>query len=375
LPDVIRQLVQLQQQSVTAITARLRKLETQEPATRIYIQSIDPGAVGGGSIWIDTASGVIAYRSGDDTSWLPVATVSAAVHSLTGVSHTVAGLTTGHLLTALSAVTFGFALDPVVDLANALGDLIVATAADTLTILPRGVDGDVLYTDSGEATGLKWGVLPPQTTIVNDPDWAALGDLAAGTGANTAIILPRGVNGDVLYTDSGAASGLRWDVLPASAPHAVLSASHSDTTVSAPNAADVLTWDAGTSKWVAAAVPAQTTVADDPIWDAAGDIVAATGPNAASKIVIGGAGDVLTVVAGVPAWQAPAAGGSVATDVIWDAAGDLVVGTGPDAASKLTIGSAGEVLTVVGGTASWQAPAGGAGADPTLAIMNLLGWA
>lgn len=54
-------------------------------------------------------------------------------------------------------------------------------------------------------------------------------------------------------------------------------------------------------------------------------------------------------------------GGSVATDAIWDAAGDLAVGSGANTAAKLTKGSNGDVLTVTAGTVGWAAPAGGGG--------------
>lgn len=56
------------------------------------------------------------------------------------------------------------------------------------------------------------------------------------------------------------------------------------------------------------------------------------------------------------------AAGSVATDAIWDAAGDLAVGTGANTAAKLAAGAtSGHVLTSNGsGVApSWQAAAGG----------------
>jgi len=56
-------------------------------------------------------------------------------------------------------------------------------------------------------------------------------------------------------------------------------------------------------------------------------------------------------------WSVPAGGGGgggdVATDAIWDAAGDLAVGTGADSASKLSIGTNGQVLTSNGSTATW----------------------
>jgi hypothetical protein len=50
----------------------------------------------------------------------------------------------------------------------------------------------------------------------------------------------------------------------------------------------------------------------------------------------------------------PFTGGSssVATDTIWDAAGDLVQGTGADTAAKLSAGTAGQVLTSAGAAAA-----------------------
>jgi len=48
-----------------------------------------------------------------------------------------------------------------------------------------------------------------------------------------------------------------------------------------------------------------------------------------------------------------AIGTSMATDTLWDAAGDLAQGTGANTAAKLPIGSAGDVLRVVSGVAAW----------------------
>lgn len=60
-------------------------------------------------------------------------------------------------------------------------------------------------------------------------------------------------------------------------------------------------------------------------------------------------------------WATPAGGGSVATDAIWDAAGDLAVGTGADTAARLPRGSALQVLRVNAGATAleWASPAGG----------------
>ncbi len=54
---------------------------------------------------------------------------------------------------------------------------------------------------------------------------------------------------------------------------------------------------------------------------------------------------------------------TVATDTIWDAAGDLVQGTGANTAAKLSAGSAGKVLTSNGAAAAltWETPSGGSG--------------
>ena len=61
------------------------------------------------------------------------------------------------------------------------------------------------------------------------------------------------------------------------------------------------------------------------------------------------------------------AGGSIATDTLFDAAGDLVVGSGADTAARLAIGSAGQVLTSNGTTVAWANPAAGAGDLGTVA--------
>jgi hypothetical protein len=47
--------------------------------------------------------------------------------------------------------------------------------------------------------------------------------------------------------------------------------------------------------------------------------------------------------------------GSVATDAIWDAAGDLAVGTGANTAARLAIGNAGGTLARINGAVAWNA--------------------
>lgn len=133
-------------------------------------------------------------------------------------------------------------------------------------------------------------------------------------------------------------------------------------------------------------------VATDTIWDAAGDLVYGTGADTAARLAAGDTTEILVgggaaapvwttatgtgapVRAGDPAFTgfpttpvaAPDAdyevankkyvddnaGGDVATDEIWDAAGDLIQGTGADTAAKLSKGSALALLKMnAGGTA------------------------
>jgi hypothetical protein len=104
-------------------------------------------------------------------------------------------------------------------------------------------------------------------------------------------------------------------------------------------------------------------VATDTIWDAAGDLVQGTGANTAARLAIGTAGQVLKVNAGATAVEWGAGAGDVATDAIWDAAGDLAVGSGANTAAKLAIGTALQVLRVNAGATAleWAAAASGSG--------------
>jgi len=67
------------------------------------------------------------------------------------------------------------------DIFTTLGDLAVATAADTATRLAAGADGCELNADSGEATGLKWQIKPAcrvYSSVDGDPTpdtWSVLG--------------------------------------------------------------------------------------------------------------------------------------------------------------------------------------------------------
>jgi hypothetical protein len=85
----------------------------------------------------------------------------------------------------------------------AKGDLIVGTGNDTASVLTAGTDDYVLTADSGEATGLKWAAAG-SGDVATDTIWDAAGDLAVGSGANTASKLTKGSDGDILTMASGA---------------------------------------------------------------------------------------------------------------------------------------------------------------------------
>lgn len=59
----------------------------------------------------------------------------------------------------------------------------------------------------------------------------------------------------------------------------------------------------------------------------------------------GNSGKYLTTDGSALSWATVSGSGDVATDAIWDAKGDLAVGTGANTASKLTVGTDGHVLS------------------------------
>lgn len=86
----------------------------------------------------------------------------------------------------------------------AKGDLIVGTGNDTAAILTAGTNDYVLVADSGEATGLKWAAAAAPGAVATDAIWDAAGDLAVGSGANTAAKLAIGAAGGALSVINSA---------------------------------------------------------------------------------------------------------------------------------------------------------------------------
>jgi len=153
--------------------------------------------------------------------------------------------------------------------------------------------------------------------VAIDPIFDAKGDLAVGTGADTAVRLPVGTNGQVLTVDSTTATGLKYA-----------------TPTGGGGSGDVAT---------------------DTIWDTKGDIAAATGADTAVKLPLGTNGQVLTVDTSTATglkYATPSVTGNVSTDTLWDTKGDLAVATGADTASKLAAGANNLVLVTDSTTAT-----------------------
>lgn len=97
-------------------------------------------------------------------------------------------------------------------LVDAKGDLIVATAADTVARQPVGGDGTALVADSASATGVKWGI-PDDATKIPRSIVDAAGDLIVGSGADSVARLAKGTDKQILKSD---AAGLVWGTVHAS---------------------------------------------------------------------------------------------------------------------------------------------------------------
>lgn len=97
--------------------------------------------------------------------------------------------------------------------------------------------------------------------------------------------------------------------------------------------------------------------------DAIGDLLVGTGPDGVARLPMGTPGQQLKVKNDGTGlfWETPPA-----TDLssripwaIFEAAGDLIVGTGVGLADNLPPGTAGQVLTIVAGVPTWVTPSGG----------------
>lgn len=89
--------------------------------------------------------------------------------------------------------------------------------------------------------------------------------------------------------------------------------------------------------------------------DAAGDLIVGTGPDSYGRLVRGAEGQHLTVASdGTLVWEDPPTPPASISPAIVDAKGDLIVGVSPDTVARLPAGAAGYILTVAAdGSLAW----------------------
>lgn len=146
---------------------------------------------------------VKASNANFDTTWVTQATGQVPV-----------GGTTGQILTKVSNAD----LDTTwTDIPPGTEFYFQATPPTPTSPGAEWIDSDtgVKYTWVDDGTSAQWvefgpSVMPVTNSVSTDSLWDAKGDLAVGTGANTASKLAVGTNGYVLTADSTAPTGLKW---------------------------------------------------------------------------------------------------------------------------------------------------------------------
>ena len=155
---------------------------------------------------IDANDAVLAYVVGKEQVYLNgVLLVRGAGQDYTATNGTsITGLSALAANDVVEVLTFSeFVIANAVDqnLVNAKGDLIVATADNTVTNVAVGANNTVLTADSAEATGLKWatptGMTNPLTTT---------GDTIYSSSGTTPARLGIGSTGNVLTVAGGVPS-------------------------------------------------------------------------------------------------------------------------------------------------------------------------
>lgn len=138
--------------------------------------------------------------------------VVGKVVSVTGTGPTTFALTSLTSLVDTTPITAADVGAVPVSTVNAKGDLLVATADNTVTRLAVGTNDYVLTADSGQASGVKWAAASGGGggSGIAETLLDAKGDLIVASAADTAARLAVGTNGYVLTADSAQATGVKW---------------------------------------------------------------------------------------------------------------------------------------------------------------------
>jgi hypothetical protein len=221
-------------------------------------------------------------------------------------------------------------------LADANGDLLAATADNTVGRLAIGTNGWVLTADSTQATGMRWAA--PASAYIASTIIDAKGDLIVGSAADASSRLAVGTDGWVLTADSAQALGVKWAALPSGSLNVSTIDAKGDLLVGTANDA-VSRLAAGTNGYVLVADSAQATglrwaAAPDgaialTLADAKGDLFVATAADTVARLPVGTNGYVLTAASGqATGLQWASAAKTIRIPHTWHVPGDVKVAVG-----------------------------------------------
>lgn len=379
--NVKRQYGRDQSAEQPADTLAVRDLIAEPP---IVITATSSGIVFSGGLTV-SGSGVVGPGSSTDNALvLWNGTTGNIIKDSTITTDGAGNITGGTWESTAIAETFGGTAQT----SYTTGDILFASAANTLSKLAVGAGGEVLTVAGGVPT---WASIPASTGLIPVPP-AADNALTRWNGS-TAQSLQGSV---VTLDDSGDLAGLQD-----------IDARTIRVTVGVEGGSISGVWQ-GSPIGETFGGTAQTSYA-------AGDILYASAVDTLAKLPIGTNGQFLSISAGLPMWSAVPSGGGgsgiggpgTSTDTaiaLWDgttgqllqdsvvlvsvggimtggtwqgstvaegfggtgqstyASGDILYADGTDSLGKLAVGSPGEVLTVVDGGLDWQPAATGGGA-------------
>jgi hypothetical protein len=269
------------------------------------------------------------------------------------------------------------------DLVDAKGDLLAASGDNGVARLPVGADGQVLTADAAQALGVKWAAAAVHsaqsfayrfsTTITAPPASGQVRLDNATVASATKVWLAN-------LTDDNFDARTVLLLIPAGATiyiqdrndHTIYArfttggaaaglAGYVELPVTYVASGGAFTNNAQIEVFVLGGGAISPTIVD-----AAGDLIVGTGPDVVARFAKGADGQVLKTLAGALTWTAEAAGGIPPTIV--DVKGDLIAASGPDAVARLGVGADNTVLTADAAQAlgvKWAAPPA-SGIQPTI---------
>jgi len=144
------------------------------------------------------------FATVDDSRFTDARTPTA--HNLIDTTgHSVSGLTIGHFLKATGATTYAFGAHGLT--ASDVGAQPVDDELTSLAGLSLTGNGGKVISVKSDVSGFELTTPATGGDITSDGNWVAAGDLIVGTGENTAAILTKGTEGQVLKVGS---STLEW---------------------------------------------------------------------------------------------------------------------------------------------------------------------